>query len=332
MNKTPKLTEDIIDIVPFREFNLKAEIICIMTKSKSKRQVGYKKTEVNKYFILREVAESLGYMYNSISNMKNLSLDKNKYLLTRENIIKYRNGQNQVFYSRFMGFDTNYRFNFDINSIPTRGLLIIDIGGLCKLIMNSNKPEVRKFQDWVYSFVIPKAMEIGYYLDSDALYMDLYSKFSKIYYSYNVNPNYAPPSITLGSVNSYDSFMKDHNYFCILEDYQFQTRIYNIAYYLVFGRTYSSMFSNDPSIYTSKNNPYESAKELGGLVGIRSVDSVIRYVLNMLELGYTIDYLEEINMPNRNIINTRSVLSIPDGRLYKYIQSEKRYKDIDNIR
>lgn len=326
MEKTRKLKEEIIDIIPFNDLNLKTSILCIMTKSKSKTMIGYNKTEINKYFLLKEVSDKLGYNYKSLNNKtRNISIDDDKYILTRDCLYdKIKTGG-------YTGFGSNL-YSSVLSSIPTRGILIISLSGLCKLIMNSNKPEVKKFQDWIYSFVIPRAIEVGYYLNSDNLYLDLYSKFSKLYYSYEIDPRYASPTVTLQMLDGYSLFMKEHNYFCMVEDYQFQTRIYDIAYYIVFGRTYSSMFSNDPSIYTTKNNPYESARELGGLLGIRSVDSVIKYVINCLELGYSIDYLEQINIPNKNIINTRSILSIPDGIMYKYIQSEKRYKDINNIK
>lgn len=49
-------------------------------------------------------------------------------------------------------------------SIPNRGLNFITESGLYKLVMRSDKPEARKFQDWVTREVLPAIRKDGGYI------------------------------------------------------------------------------------------------------------------------------------------------------------------------
>lgn len=317
--RTPLLQEEIINIIPFDDFQF-GTIRCIMTKTKDN---SIQRPEVNKYFILKEVAERLSYSIKSL-NKNRFDLEKSKYLLTRDHIIKFR-----ASYKEALGIHTD---SIDPIEINPRGMIVIDIEGLSRLIMHSIKPEVRPFQEWVYRYIIPKAMETAKYLNTGGLYFDLYNKFSKTYYSYYVNLRYNIPTITLMNIDSYSEDMHNLKYFCIVEDYQFQSRIYDIAYYMVFGRTYTSLFSNDPSVYTAINNPYQYAIEMGGVVGVKNIDNTIKCVLGYLELGYTIDYLENMFIKDKRVLNDIPILAVPCGPLYQNIQRAKRNKDISNIK
>jgi prophage antirepressor-like protein len=49
-------------------------------------------------------------------------------------------------------------------SIPNRGLSMISESGLYKLVMQSNKPDAKPFQDWVTKAVLPAIRKDGGYI------------------------------------------------------------------------------------------------------------------------------------------------------------------------
>lgn len=57
------------------------------------------------------------------------------------------------------------RSNIDpIHVWPTRGLTVVSESGLYKVVMRSDKPEARKFQDWVTRDVLPAIRKDGGYM------------------------------------------------------------------------------------------------------------------------------------------------------------------------
>lgn len=52
-------------------------------------------------------------------------------------------------------------------SIPNRGLTVVSESGLYKLIMRSDKPQARPFQDWVTKVVLPAIRKDGAYIQGE---------------------------------------------------------------------------------------------------------------------------------------------------------------------
>lgn len=53
-------------------------------------------------------------------------------------------------------------------SFPNRGAFCISESGLYKLVMRSDKPEARSFQDWVTRVVLPAIRKDGMYAAGDS--------------------------------------------------------------------------------------------------------------------------------------------------------------------
>jgi len=94
------------------------------------------------WFVAKDVCEALGITNARDSVRKSMSVDESQHLL-KSNVEQT-----------------------DIK-IPNRGLTIISESGLYKLIMRSDKPQARPFQDWVTKVVLPAIRKDGAYVKDE---------------------------------------------------------------------------------------------------------------------------------------------------------------------
>ena len=283
---------------------------------------------VQKYFIFNEVKELLSYKGNSITS----SIDPaNKRLLRRQNVINFKSTGDALLK---MGYNI-----IDPNSIPNRGHLLVNLGAFYKLVLNSLKPELEGFKNWIFNSVIPNVVETGAYIDPSTNYTDLYNDFSTLYYSYNENiRRYNMTNmIRIIDKRGYSRELYELGFDPILDDKAFLLKLYNAAFYVVFERTYEDACGyHDLSISCSFDNPLEIANKLGGIQGIKSVKMLIKtYIMMMLELGYTIEditRMAQFKTGNYNFRTNTSLLSIPDGSLFRSIYSGKREMNRYNVK
>lgn len=286
------------------------------------------KPTVQKYFIFSEVKELLSYKCNSI--IRSISpLDKR--LLKRQNIIDFRSTGDALLK---MGYNA-----IDPNSINNRGILLVNLGAFYKLVLNSLKPELEGFKNWIFNSVIPNVVETGAYIDPSTNYTDLYNDFSTLYYSYNENiRRYNMINmIRIIDKRGYSRELYELGFDPILDDKAFLLKLYNAAFYVVFERTYEDACGyHDLSISCSFDNPLEIANKLGGIQGIKSVKMLIKtYLMMMLELGYTIEditRMAQFKTGNYTFRRNTSLLSIPDGPLFRSIYSGKREMNRYNVK
>ena len=283
---------------------------------------------IEKYFIFNEVKELLSYKGNSITASINPS---NKRLLKRQNIINFRSTGDALLK---MGYNA-----IDPNSINNRGILLVNLGAFYKLVLNSLKPELEGFKNWIFNSVIPNVVETGAYIDPSTNYTDLYNDFSTLYYSYNENiRRYNMTNmIRIIDKRGYSRELYELGFELILDDKAFLLKLYNAAFYVVFERTYEDACGyHDLSISCSFDNPLEIANKLGGIQGIKSVKMLIKtYIMMMLELGYTIEdiaRMAQFKTGNYNFRRNTSLLSIPDGQLFRSIYSDKREMNRYNVK
>lgn len=67
-------------------------------------------------------------------------------------------------YARLSGDERSYVARTDLGLSPGKPMVFLSESGLYKLIMRSDKPEARKFQDWVTREVLPAIRKTGGYL------------------------------------------------------------------------------------------------------------------------------------------------------------------------
>lgn len=70
-------------------------------------------------------------------------------------------------YKRLADKDKSYAPRTSIGMAPGRPLTLISEAGLYTLIGRSDKPEARKFQDWVYGTVLPALRKDGAYINGE---------------------------------------------------------------------------------------------------------------------------------------------------------------------
>lgn len=283
---------------------------------------------IEHYFIFNELKEILSYKCNSVSRSIKT---EDKRILKRQNVINFKSTGDALLK---MGYNT-----IDPNSIPNRGHLLVNLGAFYKLVLNSLKPELEGFKNWIFNSVIPNVVETGAYIDPSTNYTDLYNDFSTLYYSYNENiRRYNMTNmIRIIDKRGYSRELYELGFDPILNDKVFLLKLYNAAFYVVFERTYEDACGyHDLSISCSFDNPLEIANKLGGIQGIKSVKMLIKtYIMMMLELGYTIEditSMAQFKTGNYNFRRNTSLLSIPDGPLFRSIYSDKREMNRYNVK
>lgn len=101
-----------------------------------------------KWFIAKEILPKLGYDSNNVTKILFKYKEKfppfSKFILKKNNIEEIDN---------------------DVISIPARGLTIINDKIMNLLIVNSKKPSVREYRDWLFK-VIDRVQETGCYYDN----------------------------------------------------------------------------------------------------------------------------------------------------------------------
>ena len=212
--------------------------------------------------------------------------------------------------------------------IPKRGLLMIDITGLNRIIMRSNLPIARQYQEWVYEDIFPKLWMYGMYINPIKVNSMIKSIFSNILYNHNPG-ELDPVIIPVDNIDQYRVFVNNESYTLIENDPLLKTRIFNIAFMKFTGRPMGLVYGNNKDFDYSYNdviieNPFLIAFDIGGpeLVKLifKEVDLIIEYMKN----GFTIDEIE-----SGNIDPTHSFYNI-DAQGKKYMEYQKsKTKPVD---
>lgn len=212
--------------------------------------------------------------------------------------------------------------------IPKRGLLMIDIAGLNRIIMRSNLPIARQYQEWVYEDVFPKLWMYGMYINPIKVNSMIKSIFSNILYNHTPG-QYEPTIILMNELEENKAFVNNESYTLVENDPLLKTRILNIAFMKFTGRPMGLVYGNNKDFDYSYNdviieNPFLIAFDIGGpeLVKLifKEVDLIIEYMKN----GFTIDEIEK-----GQIDPTHSFYNI-DTQGKKYIEYQKsKTKPVD---
>lgn len=217
--------------------------------------------------------------------------------------------------------------NFKLNN---RGSLMIDIAGLNRIIMRSNLPIARQYQEWVYEDVFPKLWMYGMYINPIKVNSMIKSIFSNILYNHTPG-QYEPTIILMNELEENKAFVNNESYTLIENDPLLKTRILNIAFMKFTGRPMGLVYGNNKDFNYSYNdviieNPFLIAFDIGGpeLVKLifKEVDLIIEYMKN----GFTIDEIEKGQIdPTHSFYNIDT-----QGKKYiEYQKSKTKLVDID---
>lgn len=262
---------------------------------------GYKYIKV--YFIAKEIEKILNY--SMIKNSLNRLPQENKLILRNINL----KGCNL----RPFGL-----------IIPKRGLLMIDIAGLNRLIMRSNLPKAIEYQNWVFEDVLPSIWMEGMYINPIKTNHYIKSIFSETLYRME-EPNPLFRTININDTEKY-SILSSENYTLIENDKTLKIRIFDISFYIFTGVKLSNM--SDISI----ENPFITAFDIGGPEMVNNIMHSIMDTMSKLYSGYSLDILETITY---SIDPTMSLYNIPNnGSKYINYQNSKSKPiklDIDSL-
>lgn len=262
---------------------------------------GYKHIKV--YFLVKEIKNILGFQ--DISSLIKRLPQENKLLLRKVNL-KDSNGP--IWPIR----------------IPNRGLIMIDIAGLNRLIMRSNLPKAIEYQNWVFEDVLPSIWMEGMYINPIKANQYIRSVFSETLYRVEeTNPVFR--TININDVEKH-SILSSNNYTIIENDKMLKTRIFDIAFYIFTGIRLSNM--SDISI----ENPFITAFDIGGPEMVNNIMHSVMDTVSKLYAGYSLDILETITY---SIDPTISLYNIPNkGSKYMNYQNSKSKPiklDIDSL-
>lgn len=262
---------------------------------------GYKHIKV--YFIAKEIETILNYsmIKNSLSRLP----QENKLILRNVNLK-----------------GCNLR-PFGI-TVPKRGLLMIDIAGLNRLIMRSNLPKAIEYQNWVFEDVLPSIWMEGMYINPIKANQYIRSIFSETLYNITEkDPNFR--TVNINDVEKHP-ILSSNNYTLIENDKMLKIRIFDIAFYLFTGIRLSNM--SDISI----ENPFITAFDIGGPEMVNNIMHSVMDTISKLYAGYSLDILENISY---SIDPTMSLYNIPNkGSKYIDYQNSKSKPvklDIDSL-
>lgn len=217
--------------------------------------------------------------------------------------------------------------NFKLNN---RGSLMIDIAGLNRIIMRSNLPIARQYQEWVYEDVFPKLWMYGMYINPIKVNSMIKSIFSNILYNHTPG-QYEPTIILMDELEENKAFVSNKKYTLIENDPLLKTRILNIAFMKFTGRPMGLVYGNNKDFNYSYNdviieNPFLIAFDIGGPELVRLIFKEVDLIIEYMKNGFTIDEIESGNMdPTHSFYNIDT-----QGKKYiEYQKSKTKPVDID---
>lgn len=253
---------------------------------------GFKQSKI--YFIVKEIEEYFGYEF--IRSIVRRIPEENKLLLRQLNV-----------YSASKAL-----LDF---KVPNRGLLLINLSGLQKLIFNSKLPKAIEYQDWIFDEVLPTLWTDGMYINPIKVNRFVQSLFSTTIYN-QTETNNNLRTLNLKDYEEYKYIINNSNYVILENDRLLKMRLYDIAFFRFTGRKLSQM--SDISI----ENPYITALDIGGKEMVENIFACIYCLLRELYCGYPIEYLENREYGGNP---TYSGFNIPNkGKMYMDYQNSKK--------
>lgn len=251
--RTPLLQEEIMSIVISNDFGNRTPLRVLLTKKKENDD----NNMINKYFILKEVSHALNYSHKSLNKNGIKYFENNKYILTR-NIV--RDFINKNYKKPFSGYNL-----LDPNTINPRGILVLNIDSLCKLIMYSRKPELTELKDWVCDNILSGSIKMNSEYDPILLYHRLKKDLYKIGY--------------------------------IAQEYKLLDFIFN----KIFSLSYTFAVNSFSTIDKKIENPYELSYCISGITGLVHFKNTINMVLVLLQTGRSFEDISNFIIPIKNI-------------------------------
>lgn len=253
---------------------------------------GFKQSKI--YFIAKEIEDYFGYA--KIRTIINYIPDSNKLLLRNTNLKSPTYG--------LLDF-----------KLPNRGLLLVDLSGLQRIIFNSKMPKAIEYQDWVFDEVLPSLWSKGMYINPIRVNRFVQSLFSTTIYN-QTETNNNLRTLNLKDYEEYKYIINNSNYVILENDRLLKMRLYDIAFFRFTGRKLSQM--SDISI----ENPYITALDIGGKEMVENIFACIYCLLRELYCGYPIEYLENREYGGNP---TYSGFNIPNkGKMYMDYQNSKK--------
>lgn len=272
----------------------------------------YKITYTNDIGILKNdiffVANELGNILDirKIRNSLASLPDQCKLLLKNEDLEKFR---------------CLYYGPLQIDKVNNRGITIINLSGMQRLIFKSRKQIAIEYQNWVFDSVLPKIWRSGGFYDPVEADMNIRKLFSTVLYNHiEINNN-----IKGMDPKEYERyrFIVNNEYEVLTEDKLLQLRIYDMAFYLFFNVRLSYLIRDAKAI----NNYMLVASDYGGPDAVNFVYHFINGVICLIiNDGIPIENIEY----GIYSINTSSALyKIPDGAKYNKFHISKMPEKVD---
>lgn len=249
MKKTDYLNEEIMSIIESTEFGNRNPIKVLLTRGNNSDE-GHM---INKYFILQEICKLLNYHKDTLNSQNIKYFDKGKYIINRPIIREF---VQRNYKKPFTGYNI-----LNPESIPSRGLLIINIDSLCKLIMYSRKPELVELKDWVCNNILSGSMKLNCEYDP----IILYHKLKKELYRIGCN--------TL------------------------EYKILDIVFDKLFSLTYTFAINSFSTTNKKIVNPYELSYYIGGMTGFIHFKNSINISIVLLQSGHSLEDLSRFIIP-----------------------------------
>lgn len=258
------------------------------------------------FFIIKELGMLLGL--TAIKTSINSIPDQCKLLLKNEDIDKFKG---------------TYNVPFDLDSfiIPNRGLSIINLSGLQRLIFKSRKKVAIDYQNWIFEEVLPVLWRNGGYYDPIKTDMNIRNLFGSTIYNYKETDPYFR-SLNSSEYSQY-KFVINNNYKTLLEDKYLQLRLYDMAFYLFFNIRLTDLIRDAKSV----DNYMMVASDFGGP---DAVDFMYHFIYG------TVNLMNKNGIPIENIeygvYNTNTSMAlyrIPNGTKYTNYQISKLPPKVD---
>ena len=256
------------------------------------------------FFVAKELGNILG-LDKSRRSIGNLP-DQCKLILTNDDVDKFK---------------VAYCATLKLDKLSNRGITIINLSGLQRLIFKSRKQIAIEYQNWIFDFVLPQIWRRGGYYDPVEADINIRKIFSTVIYNHIENNN----NLRSISSNEYDKYklLINKDYELLNEDKLLQLRIYDMAFYLFFGMRITQLIADAKSI----NNYMIVVSDFGGP---DAVDFVYHFICGTIRL------IRDNGIPIENIeygvygINTSMALyRIPNGTKYTNYQISKLPPKVD---
>lgn len=250
---------------------------------------------LEKWFLADEICDKLGYKVSSRQKILSRLSSLDKLILKPKNMNNFKCDK------------------LSHLKVPNRGRLLINLHGLVILANNSELPNARQYQDWVYS-TITYIEDHGHY--EDATLADSMDRMNLLF-----NPTANTPNpVVINQV--------DHRVIDIGIPPELREGIINLAFYMTFSRRADELAPVSRDIPV---NYLWLAYQCGGVQGRESVVTNIKFIIDKLSLGWP---LEELEMRLGNAFyGFTSMYSIPDGPGFqRRLEEHKESRDPGRIR